>query len=104
MTPETFQTLAVAAVTYYATELSKRAKAAPELEKYRAGINRTVAALVSLIGTWGVVVTCQGGAATGYDCHASIPPLADLARFLTQWVATFFVSKLGWSLIRRPKG
>lgn len=65
---------------------AKRSEHLGWINEATPGIARGLSFLLTFVGTFGVVMTCSGSMATGFDCRLTIPPQEQLQAFFVQWI------------------
>lgn len=93
-----FETLAISWLTNQIISWLKRSPWAGWITQESATVSRGLAAILTFIGTFGVVLACSGSAATGWDCRVTIPPAAQLQQFLLRWLGTLSVSHIQYEI------
>lgn len=92
------ETLAVSWVTVQIINWLKRSAWAGWVTQEAKTVSRMIAAVITFIGTFGVVVVCNGDAASGWNCTLSIPPTVQLQTFVIRWLGTLSVSHMQYEI------
>lgn len=72
-------------LTREAIAWAKRSERLGWINDATPGIARGLSFLLTFLGTFGVILTCSGSFASGFDCRVTIPPSAQLEAFVVQW-------------------